>query len=82
MADVTLPGTAMTTRFISLAQVVVLRAPERAAASTRTTPSLRAAIRRLRARKLTFSGWAPGGASLTTAPDAQTAACSLVWDVG
>ena len=63
------PGTPITGRFSRLAQLAVLRAPLRTAASTTTVPRVRAAISRLRARNLIRWGAQPRGASETTAPN-------------
>ena len=60
MADSTEPGTAISTRPQPSAQLAVLRAPDRRAASTTTVPTLIAAISRLRARKRTRLGMGAG----------------------
>ena len=67
-ALVTGPGTPMTGRWIRAAQLAVLSAPLRAAASTTTVPLPSAAITRLRARKRVRMGAQPGASSETTAP--------------
>src|SRR5690606_32489630 len=80
--EVTGPGTAITTRPRSLAHETVFLAPERAAASTITTPAPSAAISRLRARKLALTGCVPGGTSDTTAPLSTIAFMSVVLATG
>ena len=59
------PGTAMTCLEHSTAQLAVLRAPDRNAASTTTVPLESAAINRFRARNRIRVGRAPGGSSET-----------------
>ena len=76
------PGTAITTRPSSAAQDAVFRAPDRAPASTTTVPALRAAINRLRPRKLARSGRVPGASSVTTAPLAWIWFRSPLWLAG
>ena len=68
VALVTGPGTPSTTRLSRLAQLAVLRAPLRIAASATTVPRDSAAISRLRAKKRTRWGAQPSAASETTAP--------------
>ena len=68
--EYTEPGTAISGRPQPSAQLAVLRAPERSAASTTTVPRDIAAISRLRARNRTRVGCAPGGNS-------ETSSCSL-----
>src|SRR3546814_11998458 len=60
------PGTANTSRPASLARRAVIRAPERSAASTTSTPSDSPAMIRLRAGKLPRWTPVPGRYSLTT----------------
>ena len=73
------PGTAMTGRPRAAACVAVFVAPDRAAASTTTTPVDRAAINRLRVRKRRRCGAQPGGLSEINRPSAATASnnCAL-----
>ena len=68
-ALVTGPGTPMSGRLSRPAQLAVLSAPLRTAASTTTVPRVRAAISRLRARKRSRgAGSSPARSSETTAP--------------
>ena len=75
------PGTPMTCRLRRPAQLAVLSAPLRIAASTTTVPAVSAAISRLRDRNRTRIAAPPGTVSETTAPSAAMcslrAACSL-----
>ncbi len=67
-ALVTGPGTPITVRPVPAAQLAVLSAPLRTAASTTTVPADMAAISRLRARNRIRVGAHPGAASETTSP--------------
>ena len=71
-AEVTGPGTPISTRLVSDAQCAVFSAPLRTAASTTTVPSESAAITRLRDRKRSFVGAHPGASSETTSPVSAT----------
>ena len=66
--EVTGPGTPITSRWQRSAQLAVLSAPLRSAASTTTVPRVSAAIRRLRMRNRGRRGVDPGGTSLITSP--------------
>ena len=65
---VTGPGTPIRWRLSRVAQVAVLRAPLRTAASTTTVPRVSAAISRLRLRNRPRVGAQPGGTSRAPAP--------------
>ena len=67
-ALVTGPGTPISDRLRRPAQLAVLSAPLRTAASTTTVPRVSAAISRLRARKRSRVGEHPAATSDTTAP--------------
>ena len=81
-ALVTGPGTPMSGRFSRVAQLAVLSAPLRSAASATTVPRVSAAITRLRARKRMRSGEQPGAASDTTAPDSAISSSRRWWAAG
>jgi hypothetical protein len=66
--DVTLPGTAMTSRFSSRASLAVMREPLCREASTTTSPVPSPAMIRFRRGKWNPSGRASSGSSVTTAP--------------
>ena len=76
------PGTAPTGRPHAFAHVTVLRAPERAAASTMIVAPPRAAIRRFRARKRIRVGCSPGGYSDTSRPPSRTRDRRPSWERG
>ena len=81
-ALVTGPGTPMSGRCRRAAQVAVLSAPLRRAASTTTVPRVSAAISRLRDRNRALKGACPGGDSETTAPCSAMCSRISLWACG
>ncbi len=82
IAEVTGPGTTMSSRPSFRARRAVACAPDRAAASTTTVPRVSAAISRLRTRKRCRSGAQPGGHSLTSRPVSAIRPNSAPWAAG
>ena len=81
-ADVTGPGTPITTRPHRSACRPVASAPLRTPASTTTVPAVSAAMSRLRTRKRCRCGVASGGHSLTSRPSRAIRANSAAWPCG